>query len=74
MLNASMYSDTDGYGLQIDMWACGVVLYSMIAGTPPFYHRKQMVMLRSIRMGKYHFPSPEWDEVSAECVDLVSVQ
>lgn len=67
-----MYPNASGYGLTVDMWACGVVLYTMISGTAPFYHRKQMKMLRDIMEGRYSFPSPDWDDVSDECIDLVS--
>lgn len=37
-----------------------------LVGCPPFWHRKQMVMLRNIMEGKYTFGSPEWDDVTGE--------
>ncbi|KAG8238870.1 hypothetical protein J437_LFUL017672 [Ladona fulva] len=45
-------------------WACGVVMYTLLVGCPPFWHRKQMVMLRNIMEGKYSFASPEWDDIT----------
>ena len=42
-----------------------------LAGFPPFWHRKQMVMLRSIMEGKYKFSSPEWDDISDGAKDLI---
>ena len=45
-------------------------LYRLV-GFPPFWHRKQLVMLRAIMEGRYQFVSPEWDEVSDEAKDLV---
>ena len=42
-------------------------------GFPPFWHRKQLVMLRSIMDGKYEFVSPEWDDISEQAKDLVSI-
>lgn len=33
-------------------------------GCPPFWHRKQMVMLRNIMEGRYSFTSPEWADIS----------
>ena len=44
-----------------------------LAGFPPFWHRKQLVLLRSIMEGKYEFVSPEWDDISDHAKDLVSL-
>ena len=38
----------EGYGRPTDVWACGVVMYTLLSGQPPFWHRKQMMMLRMI--------------------------
>lgn len=53
-------------------WACGVILFTLLAGSPPFWHRKQMLMLRMIMEGRYQFSSPEWDDRSDTVKDLVS--
>lgn len=42
-----------------------------LVGFPPFWHRKQLVMLRNIMEGKYEFVSPEWDDISNSAKDLV---
>ena len=55
----------------IHRWACGVIMYTMVAGKPPFWHRKQLHMIRLIMDGSYRFGSPEWDEVSDTTKDLV---
>ena len=47
------------------------LLSHRLAGFPPFWHRKQLVMLRSIMEGKYEFVSPEWDEISDQAKDMV---
>ena len=46
-------------------------MYTLLAGSPPFWHRKQMLMLRMIVDGKYQFGSPEWDDYSDTVKDLV---
>lgn len=51
---------------QICSWACGVIMFTLLVGCPPFWHRKQMVMLRNIMEGKYSFTSPEWADISGE--------
>ena len=43
-----------------------------LAGFPPFWHRKQLIMLRAIMEGRYEFVSPEWDDISEEAKDMVS--
>ncbi|XP_034237589.1 phosphorylase b kinase gamma catalytic chain, skeletal muscle/heart isoform isoform X3 [Thrips palmi] len=74
MINTAMYEnqdDAEGYDLAIDLWACGVIMYTLLVGCPPFWHRKQMVMLRNIMEGKYSFTSPEWADISEPPKDLI---
>lgn len=47
-------------------WACGVIMFTLLVGCPPFWHRKQMIMLRNIMEGKYSFMSPEWSDISGK--------
>eukprot|EP00096_Caligus_rogercresseyi_P002170 TRINITY_DN1413_c1_g1_i1.p1 TRINITY_DN1413_c1_g1~~TRINITY_DN1413_c1_g1_i1.p1 ORF type:complete len:402 (-),score=104.16 TRINITY_DN1413_c1_g1_i1:340-1545(-) len=61
-----------GYGIQVDAWACGVIMYTMCVGKPPFYHRKQLKMIRSIMEGKYPRSGPEWENITNETKDLIS--
>ncbi|CAH1388991.1 unnamed protein product [Nezara viridula] len=71
VLKANMFSDAKGYGLEVDIWACGVIMFTLLVGCPPFWHRKQIVMLRNIMEGKYSFTSPEWADISEEAKDLI---
>lgn len=52
-------------------WSSGVIMYTLLAGSPPFWHRKQMLMLRMILAGTYDFSSPEWEDRSDTVKDLV---
>lgn len=52
-------------------WSAGVIMYTLLAGSPPFWHRKQMLMLRMILAGHYDFSSPEWEDRSDTVKDLV---
>ncbi|KAJ8312282.1 hypothetical protein KUTeg_009655 [Tegillarca granosa] len=72
VLAVSMYENVPGYGKEVDMWACGVIMYTLLCGGPPFWHRKQMQMLRMIMQANYKFGSPEWDDVSQAPKDLIS--
>ena len=42
-----------------------------LSGSPPFWHRRQVIMLRMIMEGNYSFSSPEWDDISENAKDLV---
>lgn len=46
-------------------------MYTLLAGSPPFWHRKQILMLRMILVGTYDFSSPEWEDRSDTVKDLV---
>ncbi|CAG9791603.1 unnamed protein product [Diatraea saccharalis] len=70
-LKANMFDDAPGYGMEVDIWACGVIMFTLLVGCPPFWHRKQMVMLRNIMEGKYSFTSPEWVDISEDPKDLI---
>ncbi|XP_013969618.1 phosphorylase b kinase gamma catalytic chain, skeletal muscle/heart isoform isoform X3 [Canis lupus baileyi] len=72
IIECSMNDDHPGYGKEVDMWSIGVIMYTLLAGSPPFWHRKQMLMLRMIMSGNYQFGSPEWDDYSDTVKDLVS--
>lgn len=52
-------------------WSSGVIMYTLLAGSPPFWHRKQMLMLRMILAGNIDFSSPEWEDRSDTVKDLV---
>ncbi|XP_040297076.1 phosphorylase b kinase gamma catalytic chain, liver/testis isoform [Bufo bufo] len=72
ILKCSMDETHPGYGKEVDLWACGVIMFTLLAGSPPFWHRRQMLMLRMIMDGRYQFSSPEWDDRSATSKDLIS--
>lgn len=72
ILKSSMDETHPGYSKEVDLWACGVIMYTLLAGSPPFWHRKQMLMLRMIMEGRYQFGSPEWDDRSDTVKDLIS--
>lgn len=70
-LACSMYENQPGYGIEVDMWACGVILFTLLSGSPPFWHRRQVIMLRMIMEGNFSFSSPEWDDISENAKDLI---
>uniref|UniRef100_A0A8C4ZET0 phosphorylase kinase n=1 Tax=Gadus morhua TaxID=8049 RepID=A0A8C4ZET0_GADMO len=72
IIECSMNATPVGYDTAVDIWSSGVIMYTLLAGSPPFWHRKQMLMLRMILGGKYDFSSPEWEDRSDTVKDLIS--
>ncbi|XP_047626118.1 serine/threonine-protein kinase DCLK3 [Phacochoerus africanus] len=63
-----------GYGLEVDMWAAGVILYILLCGFPPFRspERDQDELFHIIQLGHFEFLAPYWDNISDAAKDLVS--
>lgn len=72
ILKCQMYEDAPGYSFEVDEWALGVIMYTLLAGYAPFYHRRQLLMMRMIQEGKYEFRKEQWSTITQEAKDLIS--
>ncbi|XP_014603693.1 PREDICTED: serine/threonine-protein kinase GL21140 isoform X1 [Polistes canadensis] len=63
-----------GYGLKIDVWAAGVILYILLCGFPPFVspENEQEELFERILSGQYEFTSPYWDTISNSAKQLIT--
>ncbi len=43
----------------------------MFSGTPPFWHHRQLQMIRLIMRGTYRMDSPAWSAITTETKDLI---
>lgn len=55
------------YGLKVDIWSCGVILYAMICGYLPFEEKNNNLLYKKIIEGKFSIPS----FVSESAKDLI---
>ncbi|KAG9355556.1 hypothetical protein JZ751_000394 [Albula glossodonta] len=62
-----------GYGLPVDMWATGVILYILLCGFPPFrsQEKDQDELFELIQKGEYEFLPPYWDDISEGAKGLI---
>ncbi|XP_033109371.1 serine/threonine-protein kinase DCLK1-like isoform X2 [Anneissia japonica] len=63
-----------GYGLEVDMWATGVITYILLCGFPPFrsLDRDQEELFEIIQAGEFEYLSPYWDNISDSAKDLIN--
>lgn len=54
------------YSKEVDMWAIGCVLYTLLCGFPPFYDERIETLTEKVARGEYSFLSPWWDEISQD--------
>jgi serine/threonine protein kinase len=60
-----------GYGKEVDLWGIGVILYVLLCGFPPFYDENNSKLFQLIQSGEFEYPSPYWDAVSPEAINLI---
>ena len=60
-----------GYNEKCDLWSCGVIMYILLCGVPPFYGETDDQIYAAVREGKYDIEGPEWDDISPEAKDLI---
>jgi len=62
-----------GYRSQVDVWACGVILYSMVAKQLPFQSNDRKQTFKQIKEKNPDFSASAFTEVvSPTCIDLIS--
>ena len=59
------------YNEKCDMWSCGVIMYMMLCGQPPFKGETDEEIYQSVKEGKFSFDDEKWDEISRDAKDLI---
>jgi len=59
------------YDNSVDVWSIGVITYILLCGFPPFYGNNDQQIFNKILKCEYDFPSPDWDNISAEAKEFI---
>ncbi|OMJ79034.1 hypothetical protein SteCoe_21017 [Stentor coeruleus] len=59
------------YNEKCDIWSCGVILYTLLSGRPPFTGENDEEVLQKISRGLVSFDRPIWASISSSAKSLL---
>lgn len=59
------------YNSKCDLWSCGVILFILLSGMPPFSGQTDKQVLAKVRTGAYSLNVDEFRTVSSDAKDLI---
>eukprot|EP00747_Dinoflagellata_sp_TGD_P030573 gnl/TRDRNA2_/TRDRNA2_134725_c1_seq4.p1 gnl/TRDRNA2_/TRDRNA2_134725_c1~~gnl/TRDRNA2_/TRDRNA2_134725_c1_seq4.p1 ORF type:complete len:268 (-),score=40.69 gnl/TRDRNA2_/TRDRNA2_134725_c1_seq4:2-778(-) len=60
-----------GYNEKCDIWSCGIILYILMCGYPPFPGEDDHEIMRYAAEGCIEFDGPEWEGTSAHVKNFI---
>jgi calcium-dependent protein kinase len=54
-----------------DVWSCGVSMFIVLCGYPPFYGDTDAEVLRKVKEGVFTFNQADWKNISDDAKDLI---
>ena len=61
----------DLYDEKCDEWSCGILMYLLLCGVPPFDGETDKEIFEKIKKCEYDFSPPQFKTVSDNCKDLI---
>lgn len=59
------------YDSKVDIWSCGVLLYLLLSGHPPFSGASKSVTYQKIMEMEPSFPAEDWSDISDETKSFI---
>ena len=61
----------DLYDERSDEWSCGVLMYILLCGEPPFQGETEEEIFANVKKGYIDFSKSKFNNVSENCIDLI---
>ena len=61
----------ESYDQKCDVWSCGVIMYILLCGYPPFNGNTNNDIYNSIKNNLPYFHGEDWKEITPEAIDLL---
>lgn len=61
----------NNYNEKADIWSCGIILYTMLCGHPPFCGSEENIIKAKILHSKLNFPEKDFKNISIEAIEFI---
>ena len=61
----------ESYDEKCDVWSCGVIMYILLCGYPPFNGNSNEEIYNSIKNSQPYFHGEDWRDITPEAIDLL---
>ena len=61
------------YDEKCDVWSCGIILYILLCGYPPFNGNTNVEIFHAIQNQSPLFAGEEWDDITSEAKELIKL-
>ena len=63
----------NNYNEKADIWSCGIILYTMLCGHPPFYGGDESEIKAKILHSRLTFPPKDFKNISSEAIEFLKL-
>jgi len=59
------------YDEKCDVWSCGVIMYILLCGYPPFNGPNDKIIFQKVLEGNFSFPEEDWSQISKDAKEMI---
>ena len=70
-ISPEVLSKNRNYSEKCDVWSCGIIMYILLTGLPPFNGESDEEIIRKIMNGKFDLKKYPWPIITSQAKDLI---